>query len=135
MRWASHVQAFKKGSKSPLSKDISILGIDKFSYCELERFKSTEVRYANRREGFWIKKLNSIRPYGYNSNNNRLEIDESKEFVNKIKDHIDKLGIKLTYLTGSLEFPKSYFYMVNSGRRIVTEERRKKINEALGTDY
>lgn len=72
-RWKEHIHVFKYGIKynkhiknSAIYQAMRKYGIDSFQIIELQKCNS--INELNKSESFWIKKLNTLSPNGYNLN-------------------------------------------------------------------
>lgn len=64
MQW--HIRDAKNGQKRILSQAIREYGADNFKIQVIEEHLSPN--FVDERERYWIKKLNTLKPFGYNMN-------------------------------------------------------------------
>lgn len=66
-RWARHVYSAKRNAHKPLYADILKYGREAFVLEKIQRCKSNYfVRGNTDKERFWMIKLNTLHPFGYN---------------------------------------------------------------------
>lgn len=68
-RYKKHINNAQKKINRRLYDSINYHGIEKFDLILLEDLGKIEQSYANERERYWIEKLNTLVPNGYNMTN------------------------------------------------------------------
>lgn len=64
-RWADHKSDAKRRAELPLHRAMKKFGVDKFECCVLEAVATRAQGIL--REGYWIAKLKTLTPRGYNT--------------------------------------------------------------------
>ena len=128
-RMKRHIYISKHDPKTHFQKALNKYGAENFIFEELEICDSMSM--LNEREQYWIKKYNTLSPYGYNLNSggrNHFVCDETKqEISNTLKEYYKtheskSIGFKHTEETKQIISEK------NKGQKR-TEETKQKLRE------
>jgi len=124
-RLIKHIKRSKYNENRPLYSAFKKYGIENFEISEIEKCKTFEEMWE--REKYWIKKLKSLLPNGYNistggeggdtytNNPNRAEI---------IKKISQKLSGENNYFFGKKHSKESIEKMKNSHKGIASGEKK-----------
>jgi group I intron endonuclease len=69
-RWYAHRSNARRGKK-PLYQDMRVYGLDKFTIEAIEEDISSGIAYD--REAYWIDRLGSVIPHGYNMDHGSMK--------------------------------------------------------------
>ena len=150
-RFSKHINSVKRHSISYIHRAIRKYGKENFIIEEIEKCNSSDQ--LNEREIFWIKKLNSKLPNGYNltdggggisgyklSKETKQKISKSLignacakgkhwKLSNKTKEKMSKSKIGNTNGLGYKHTDEAKGNISKNHRRIQTEDTKKKISE------
>ena len=60
---------------------------------------------------------------------------KKNDTIEKIVPVLKEKGMRLDWFLTEIKMSRSHFYFVRKGERPLTDSKRKKINELLGTNY
>ena len=134
-RWSEHC---RKSKKSLISKAISEFGRQNFSFQILEECKKEEL---NEKESFYIFKLNSVVPYGYNVREENNSIYGSiynsydKEVLSSIIFDLKNTSLTFTQIAENYDLNTSTISRINKGEIHLQEEIQYPIREKIKKDH